>query len=130
MSTRGAHPLHESRQSLWLVVVSPAAWAVHFVASYATASVWCARFALRDGPLGTARVAIAAYTVAALLLIAATGWRGYRRHMFGDSDRTHHGDEAEDRHRFLGIATVLLSGLSAIATIFTALAVYAFEDCR
>jgi len=130
MSTRGHDAVHESRQSLWFVVVSPIVWALHFVASYATAAVWCARVVERGGMLGSARTAIVVYTVVALAIIGAMTWHGYQRHMFGGTGGTHDNDHPEDRHRFLGLATVLLSGLSAMATVFTALAVYAFEDCR
>jgi hypothetical protein len=42
----------------------------------------------------------------------------------------HDFDTPGDRHRFLGFATVLLAGLSAVATLFAAVVVLYFEDCR
>ena len=121
---------HERNQSLWMIVISPTIWAVHFLASYITAAVWCAKFAGRDGPLESARWTIAAYTIVALAGIGFTGWRGYRRHTYGTATVPHDFDTPEDRHRFLGYATVLLSGLSAVATIFEALVIVFVETCH
>jgi len=42
----------------------------------------------------------------------------------------HDADTPEDRHRFLGFATLLLSGLSAVAVIYTALVVVVFRSCH
>lgn len=122
--------IHERNQSLWLLVISPTIWAVHFLASYITAAIWCAKYAGRDGPLGAARWAIAAYTIVALLGIGFTGWRGYRRHTYGTATLPHDFDTPEDRHRFLGYATILLSALSAVGTIFAALAAVFMETCH
>jgi hypothetical protein len=121
---------HESRQSLWRPVLPPIIWAAHFLSCYLTAAIWCAKLAGRVGPLGGARAAIAVYTLIALAGIAAVGWRGWRRHTFDGSETRHDFDTPADRHRFLGFATVLLAGLSAVATIFTALVAVFFRDCR
>ncbi len=84
----------------------------------------------RDAPLDTVRVAIAIYTVLALAGIGLTGWLGYRRHAFGEESPPHDDDTPEDRHRFIGFATLLLSGLSAVATIYVALAAVFMETCH
>jgi hypothetical protein len=123
-------PTHESRQSLWRPVLPPIIWATHFMLTYLTAAIWCAKLAGRDGPLGGARVAIAIYTLVALAGIATVGWRGLQRHTFDGSETQHDFDSSADRHRFLGFSTALLAGLSAVATIFTALAAAFFRDCR
>ncbi|HSG40185.1 MAG TPA: hypothetical protein VLE27_11150, partial [Thermoanaerobaculia bacterium] len=114
----------------WLLTVSPSLWAAHFLLSYVTAAVWCAKVAGRDGSLWEARVAIAVYTALALIGIAVTAWIGYRRHSFGDARTPHDRDTPEDRHRFLGFATLLLSALSAAATLYSAMVVLFFETCR
>ena len=119
----------EENQSLWLLTVSPAIWGVHFLLSYGTAALWCGMVVGRDGSLGTARAAIAGYTAAALIGIAAVGWHGYRRRTLGGSAAPHAFDTHGDRHRFLGLATVLLSGLSAVATIYAALTIVFLERC-
>lgn len=130
MKTSAERAPPESRENLWLLIVSPAIWALHFLASYITAAVWCAKFAARFDSLGPVRVAIIVYTVLALAGIALNGRSGWRRHQFGTESLPHDFDTPGDRHRFLGFATALLAGLSAIATIFAAAVVVYFQDCR
>jgi hypothetical protein len=48
----------------------------------------------------------------------------------GTEATTHDLDSPEDRHRFLGFATLLLSGLSAVAVAYAALAATFFDTCR
>jgi hypothetical protein len=69
------------------------------------------------------------YTALALAAIGIVGWIGYRRHRFGNADAPHDDDTPEDRHRFLGFATLLLSGLSAVAVIYAALVAVFVERC-
>jgi hypothetical protein len=104
---------------------------------YATAAVWCARFAPSGALLGGVRTAITWYTVAALAGIAVVGWEGYRRHRYpgvpgkgGTEATTHDLDTPDDRHRFLGFATLLLAGVSAVAVLYAALAASFFDTCR
>jgi len=125
-----ATPYPEKPSHLWALAASPALWAAHFLLSYATAAVWCAKFAGTNGSLGPARAAIAVYSVAALAGIALVGWRGARRHSVGEASVPHDDDSPEDRHRFLGFATLLLSGLSFVATIYSALAAAFVGSCR
>jgi hypothetical protein len=122
--------LPEKRESLWMLTISPAIWSLHFLLSYATAAIWCAKLPSRDGSLWEVRVAIAVYTVVALIGIGITGWIGLRRHGYGDAETPHDFDSPEDRHRFLGFATLLLSALSAVATLYVALAAVFIETCR
>lgn len=122
--------LDEKHESLWRLIVSPTVWAVHFMLSYVTAAIWCAKFASKQGDLGPTRLLIVIYTVVALAVIAVNGWSGYRRHRLHSETLPHDADTPEDRHRFLGFATLLLAGLSAIAVIFAALVVVYFTDCR
>lgn len=120
----------ESRERLWRVAVSPSIWAAHFLLCYATAAVRCEKFAGPSGPLGSARAAIALYTVAALAAIVYNGWDGRRRSRLGPGPHSVGFDTDEDRHRFLGYATMLLAALSAGAVLYVAGAALAFEDCR
>jgi hypothetical protein len=79
----------------------------------------------------------------ALVGITIIGWEGFRRHSYsgtsgpstslgagGTEATTHDLDTPEDRHRFLGFATLLLSGLSAVAVLYAALAAMYFDTCR
>src|SRR5690606_25935563 len=83
MSERMQGDRHEpaviaAREGVWTLTAAPAVWALHFLACYVLAAVWCAR-AGRHADLGSARGWIALLTVAALLLLAWLAWRGWRR---------------------------------------------------
>jgi hypothetical protein len=121
--------LPEEHESLWRLTVSPILWAAHFLLCYLTATLWCAKLVSPNGALGGARVAIAIYTGLALIGIGITGWHAFRRHSFGGTTVPHDFDSRQDRHRFLGFATLLLSGLSAVATLYVALAAIFIESC-
>ena len=123
-------PLPEHRESLWRLIVSPTIWAAHFMLCYVTAAIWCAKLESRFDSLTPVRWAIAGYTVVALAGIAYNGWDGWRRHRLGAEPLPHDEDSPGDRHRFLGFATALLAGISAIAVVFAAVAAQYFEDCR
>lgn len=121
-------PEHE--ESLWWLAVSPTIWLVHFVACYATVAVWCAKAVPRDGALGAASSAVVVYTLVALSIVVAIAARSYRRHRYRGSSVPHDADTPEDRHRFLGLATFLLSALSAVAIVFVALPFVFIGSCR
>jgi hypothetical protein len=116
--------------SLWLLTIAPAIWATHLLLSYITGSIWCAKFAGPTGALRNVRTAIAWYTAVALVGIIVVGIEGFRRHRYGTEATTHDLDSPEDRHRFLGFATLLLAGLSAIAVLYATMAAAFFETCR
>ena len=122
--------LPESRASLWLLTAGPATWAVHFLLSYVTAAIWCAKAATEAAPLGAARIALVAYTVVALVAIAALGWRSWRQHRWGEAELPHDAASAGDRHRFLGFATLLLCGLGFVAVLYSAMAIVFVGSCR
>jgi hypothetical protein len=117
------------RDSLWLLTVAPVLWAAHFLLSYITAAVWCAKVAGPQGTLDAIHPAIVWYTAAALAGIIAAGVMGYRRHEHGTETTTHDLDTPDDRRRFLGFVTLLLSCLSAVAVIYVAFASTVFRTC-
>jgi hypothetical protein len=124
--------------SLWLLTVAPTIWATHLLLCYVTAAIWCAKANSPGAPLAGSRSAITWYTVVALVGIVVIGWEGLRRHSYpstmpgtaGSEATTHDLDSPEDRHRFLGFATLLLSGLSAVAVVYAAFAATLFDTCR
>jgi hypothetical protein len=119
----------EQRESLWVVVSAPLVWAGHFLLSYCTAAVWCAKFSGPERSLATARVIIAVYTACAFAAVGLVGAVTVKRHKLlarGGQEA----DTDEDRHRFLGFATLLLCGLSAIAIAYSALAVVIIGSCH
>lgn len=126
MDTRVA----ERHESIWRLAVSPTIWAAHFLLCYVTAAIWCAKAPGASAPLGWVRSAVLVYSVLALGGIFVTGWIGYRAHSYGAASLPHDDDTPEDRHRFMGFATLLLSGLSAVAVIYTALAAVFVETCQ
>lgn len=128
-SPGGEGDVAEEGESLWILALGPTIWMGHFLASYVLAAVWCAKVAGRTGALGPVRLWIAGFTVVALAGIAATFVAGMRRHRSGTAGAPHRADTPEDRHRFLGFATALLSGLSAVAVVYVALAALFFETC-
>jgi hypothetical protein len=130
MRWHGADDTRESNQTLWLLAASPTVWAMHFLACYVTAAVWCAKAPDPWAPLGEVRWAVGLFTAVALAGIGLTGWLGWRRHSHGSGAVPHDFDTAQDRHRFLGFATALLSGLSAVAVLFVALVILYFDTCR
>jgi hypothetical protein len=130
MTVSSVEPRTPDHYSLWLLTIAPTIWAVHLLLCYITAAVWCAKYVAFGGPLGGVQSAVAWYTALALGAIALVGWEGFRRHRFGTEATTHDLDSAEDRHRFLGFATLLLAGLSAVGVLYAALAATYFETCR
>jgi hypothetical protein len=119
----------EDRESLWMLTISPLIWAAHFVLSYIGAAIWCGNLEDRRGALGPANSAIVGLSIVALIGISITGWRGWRRHKYGGGEKPYDKDTAEDRHRFLGYATVLLSALSAVAVVYSTLVAMVVRSC-
>lgn len=121
----------ERTMDLWALAVSPAIWGGHLLLSYATVAIWCTKRGTPLSPLGPARTAVVVYTTVALAGILATGWFAcWRRRAAGESPPPHDRDSPGDRTRFLAFATLLLSGLSAVAVVYAAVAVLLFRDCR
>jgi hypothetical protein len=122
--------LPESASSLWRLTGGPLVWAAHFLLSYVTVAIVCAKATGPDMPLGATRIALLVYTVLAVAGIVVLGWRALRQHMWGHGRLPHDDDSPGDRHRFLGFATLLLCGLSLVAVVFTAMAMVVIGTCR
>jgi hypothetical protein len=120
----------EKQESLWRLVAAPAVWAAHLLLSYVTAAIWCSKFTSHSGNFSSVRTAIGVYTLVALSLIAWVGWRGWQRHAHGASSLPHNADSASSRYRFLGFATLLLSGLSAVAVLLQLLPALFIGSCQ
>ncbi|WP_210163103.1 hypothetical protein [Salinarimonas rosea] len=122
--------LQARRETIFMIPAAPAIWAAHFLASYITAAIWCAKVAGRTGALDGARWLVAGYTGVALLAIAIVGIWGFRHHSYGDATVPHDFDTPADRHRFLGFSTLLLAALSFVAVLFVGMVVVFTETCR
>ncbi|MGQ0508433.1 MAG: hypothetical protein ACT4TC_24305 [Myxococcaceae bacterium] len=120
----------EDRERLWMLAASPAVWAAHFLTAYAVVSVWCAKLAGGEGSLFPVRIALGALTVVALGVIATLGLRARGRHRLEEGRQPHDRDTDLDRHRFLGFAVMLISGLSAVAVVYSATVFVFIGSCR
>jgi hypothetical protein len=76
------------------------------------------------------RAAIAVYTLGALVALALVGRRGLREHRQVQGDTPQEPDYRTARQRFIGLAAVLVSGLSAVAVAYVGLAAAFFGNCR
>jgi ABC-type phosphate transport system substrate-binding protein len=113
------------------MIVSPTIWAVHFLLCYIVAAVYCAKIGPPASDLAPVRMWVAVVTLVALAGIAASGIHASWQGRFDASRRApHDADTIEDRRHFLAYATILLSGLSFVATLYVALAAVFVETCR
>jgi len=122
-----AEDLHESTERLWIPIVAPSIWAVHFTVCYATVVAECGRFG-RDDSTSLLTI-LGVGTIVAMVAIAALFVHGWRRHRFQLPRETHDDDTPEDRRHFMAWTTMLLAGLSLVATVFVALAALLVGGC-
>jgi hypothetical protein len=126
----GARDRHR-RGGLWTLILGPTVWSLHFLFCYILAAVYCAKTGSIGVDLGPVRFWIAAATAAALVLIALSGWSAFQQGGFSDEVRPPHDTNTiEDRRRFFGFATLLLAGLSFVATLYVALPAILIGTCR
>jgi hypothetical protein len=112
------------------LIGSPTVWALHFLACYVLAAVHCEK---ADGDfvsIAPIRVWIVGLTVAALAFVFVSGLQAWRHWGFGTNQPPHDADSPGDRRRFVGYAALLISALSFVAIVFTALPVLFIVDCR
>ncbi|MCF6113427.1 hypothetical protein [Mesorhizobium muleiense] len=116
-------------ETLWTLFTAPVVWAAHFLVCYIGAAIYCAKPELVGLSFSAVRAGIAAATVIALSLIALSAWLAWRQWGFGTDDPPHDDPTRRDRTQFQGFATLLLSGLSFIAVIFTAMPALFLTEC-
>jgi len=117
------------QSNLWWFTAAPLIWVAHFVLSYGTASIYCAK-AAEPGDLGPVRVIIAALSALALGALAVVVRRELKRAPLGDASALSSFGLPSDRAQFLAFATLLLSGLAAVGVVFVAMPAVFFETCR
>jgi Kef-type K+ transport system membrane component KefB len=116
-------------ETLWTLFTAPVVWAAHFLVCYIGAAIYCAKPELVGLSFSAVRAGIAAVTVIALSLIALSAWLAWRQWGFGTDDPPHDDPTRRDRTLFQGFATLLLSGLSFVAVIFTAMPALFLTEC-
>lgn len=116
----------ERSRTLWPMIFAPTIWALHFCLSYGTAALWCARLGAPGGLVWV----LAAYSGLALALIALVAWRSWRQWDYADDHDYDHA-RANDEHRreFLGNASFLLAGVSAVGVIYVTLPAFLTGVC-
>ena len=117
-------------ESLWTLFTAPTIWAGHFLFCYVGAAVFCAKRDMVSLEFGAVRAGIGIATVVALLLIVASAWLAWRQWGFGTMEPPHDDPSRHDRNRFQGFATLLLSALSFVAVVFTAMPIMMIAECN
>ena len=116
-------------ETLWTLFTGPIVWALHFLICYAAAAVYCAKASQLTFSFGMLRFTLGVITVLALVAILAAAWLAWRQWGFGSGEPPHDEPTRQDRLRFQGFATLLLSGLSSLAVIFVSVPLLFIEVC-
>lgn len=111
---------------LWVPVISPIIWSTHFTVSYIWAAMACGRFSHAGDSLLTGFIVM---TALALVAIGGFFLRAFRQLGYRLPDQPHDDATAEDRTRFMAYTTLLLSGMSWIATLFVGVSAFAVGGC-
>ncbi|WP_061938012.1 hypothetical protein [Aureimonas sp. AU22] len=119
-----------TRDSLVTMIATPTVWALHFLFCYVATAVACAPNADIFKAIGGVRAAIGVATVLSLLFCWFAGFRAWREWRQAGGKPPHDQPTDEDRERQMELASALLSGLSFLAIIFTALPALLVVDCR
>ena len=113
---------------LWVPLLGPIIWSSHFTVSYIWAAMACGRFASRiAGSLDTALIVM---TVIAIIPIGVLFVRGLRQLDYRLPDQPNDDGTPEDRSRFMAYMTILLAGMSGIATLFVGVAAFSMGGCQ
>ena len=119
------------KDNLWALITGPMVWSIYFLLVYVAAAVHCAKVASLDADIALLRGGILGGGAVALALIAWSGVVAWRRWRSGTRALPPHGDDTEaSRSQFLALSTLLLCGVSFVATIFVALPAVFFASCR
>jgi hypothetical protein len=118
------------RHDLLDMIAGPTIWAGYFLACYIAVAIACAKAADPSAALAAVRLGLAALTLAALAGIGLFFARAWRRWSRRAEPPPHGRDTAESRELFLALATLLLSGLSLVATLYVALPALFVTGCR
>lgn len=120
-----------SGTDLWSVIIAPTIWALHFLACYVTAAIYCEKLG-RDAPLGDIRVLVIGVTLVALAGIFWCGWRVWRvwDRSLTDNDFEYEHNTPEERHRFLSHVALMLCVLSAVAVAYVTIPMLYLDSCR
>lgn len=120
--------MNRPRTSPWRALAAPLIWALHFLLSYITVAIACAR---QLPEFDLARTLVALYTLLAFAGIALCAWPARRAPgLAGALPAASTDREAGGYPRFLSGLSQTLAGLSAVATAYVAMPILFFESCR
>ena len=119
----------ERSAHLWVPILAPVVWAANFSFSYVVVALACGRFTALTS-IASPRVAVGVSSGAAMIAISALFLRGFRAHRYRFPDRPNDDDTPEDRTRFAAFTTMLLAGLSFVATAYGWFAIASVSPCR
>lgn len=122
--------LFRKEADLWFLIASPTVWAGHFLLCYVLAAIHCSKAGSDFAALQPVRAWIVAFTAVALVIVAFASVQAWRHWGFGTDSPPHDRSTPEDRQAFLGYASLLISVLSFVAIVFTALPAFFITDCR
>ncbi|SER74924.1 hypothetical protein SAMN04490244_102404 [Tranquillimonas rosea] len=124
------HPRLIDEGSLYILVASPTIWAAHFLLCYWIAAIYCAKAASSELLSVGTKGAIWGLTAVALLgvgAVALKAWRRYNADFVINEEMTR--DTDEERKSFTGHVALLLSLISTVAIVFTALPSVIVPSC-
>ncbi len=119
------------RDSLIGMVASPLVWVAHFLVCYIVVALACAfGFGTEaGGGWGTVGIVLVMVSAGAVLIIAGLTFLAYRRwRQSGGSEPPH--DHRQERHQFMSVAGLLLSVLSGIGIVYTAIPLLILPLCQ
>lgn len=121
--------MQQREGSLIELIVGPLIWSAYFLLAYIGAAVFCAKGG-EAATFGGLRFGLLGLGIVALGAIGYAGFDAWRRWRAGhESAPPHDDDTAMSRHQFLALATLLLCGVSFVATIYVALPALFFASC-
>lgn len=123
------HLLPRQVETLWTLFTAPVVWALHFLACYLGAAIFCEKPGFLGTDFDNLRIAIGVVTLLSLGMIVLSAALAWRQWGFGTGDPPHDDPTRRDRLLFQGYATLLLSGLSFVAVVFTALPALFITEC-
>lgn len=114
------------KTTVWILIISPLTWAIHFQGTYIALAIACAR--AQDAYTIT-RIGTLIFTLLCLFVLLREVILGWRKHSLGTGSPPER-STALDRERFLGLSRLLISSLSILAVIYTAYTVTVFRSCE
>lgn len=116
--------------SLITMIATPTVWALHFLFCYIWVATACAPNENIFESILPARIGVAVATVLGLAFCFFAGLRAWREWREQGGEPPHDKPTEGERERLMEFASFMLSSLSFVAIVFTALPALLIADCR